>query len=127
MLLFLLHLGAPTLHVLAEYEIITLERLKEVQAQAEATKVKVAEADALDAAVQLMEDFQVGLSLYASIHTTTQHISRGLRKQDIWSLTLLRLFAIIEDLWRLQATAMLMLARYPISLMPGIRQSQQNL
>ncbi len=45
--------------VLAEYEIITLERLKEVQAQAEAAKVKVAEADALDAAVQLMEDFQV--------------------------------------------------------------------
>ena len=38
---------------------ITLERLKEVQAQAEAAKVRVAEADALDAAVQLMEDFQV--------------------------------------------------------------------
>ena len=48
------------LHVPAEYEVITLERLKEVQAQAEAAKVKVAEADALDAAVQLMEDFQVG-------------------------------------------------------------------
>ncbi len=46
-------------HVPAEYEVITLERLKEVQAQAEAAKVKVAEADALDAAVQLMEDFQV--------------------------------------------------------------------
>ena len=31
-----------------------------MQAQVEAAKVKVAEADALDAAVQLMEDFQVG-------------------------------------------------------------------
>ena len=51
------------LTVLAEYEVITLERLKEVQAQAEAAKVKVAEADALDAAVQLLEDFQVDICL----------------------------------------------------------------
>ena len=43
----------------AEHEIITLQRLQEVQAQAAAAKVKVAEADALDAAVQIMEDFQV--------------------------------------------------------------------
>lgn len=46
----------------AEYEVTTLERLKEVQEQAAAAKVKVAEADALDAAVQLIEDFQVMLS-----------------------------------------------------------------
>ena len=43
----------------AEHEVITLQRLQEVQAQAAAAKVKVAEADALDAAVQIMEDFQV--------------------------------------------------------------------
>lgn len=45
--------------VLAEYEAITLERLKEVQAQTAEARVKVAEADALDTAVQLLEDFQV--------------------------------------------------------------------
>ena len=44
----------------AEHEVITLQRLQEVQAQAAAAKVKVAEADALDAAVRIMEDFQVG-------------------------------------------------------------------
>ena len=66
------------LHVNAEYEVITLDRLKEVQAQAEAAKVKVAEADALDAAVQLMEDFQVYPRLCIPITCTLcQHISRA--------------------------------------------------
>ena len=51
----------------AEHEIITLQRLQEVQAQAAAAKVKVAEADALDAAVQIMEDFQVNGGIFAGL------------------------------------------------------------
>ena len=57
--------ASETFSVCAEHEIITLQRLQEVQAQAAAAKVKVAEADALDAAVQIMEDFQVKGRIFA--------------------------------------------------------------
>ncbi len=63
---------------------ITLERLKEVQAQAEAAKVRVAEADALDAAVQLMEDFQVASPFCMVVATSISSVPPASQKK-IWN------------------------------------------
>ena len=62
---------------------ITLERLKEVQAQAEAAKVRVAEADALDAAVQLMEDLQVASPFCMVVATSISSVPPASQKKDL--------------------------------------------